>query len=245
MKKRYNIIDFIRGFAIVNMILYHLFYDLVYIFDENFSFFPSTFSSIWQNLIAMTFIITSGIAYNFGKKNSRKFLYLIICSAILSTYTFFFMKNEFIAFGIIHFFAFATLILLLIDSVLKHINSYLGLIVSLLLFASTKFIANGYIYIFTNKYILPRTLYDSKAFFWLGFPSDNFVSSDYYPLIPWFFLFIAGFFIGRIFLSKKPTLKKKSLNPICFIGRHSLLIYMAHQPIIYMTLSFIYKKPLY
>ncbi|MDL2311189.1 DUF1624 domain-containing protein [Peptostreptococcaceae bacterium OttesenSCG-928-C18] len=245
MKKRYNIIDLIRGFAIINMILYHLFYDLVYIFGESYDFFPSTFSSIWQNLIVTTFIVTSGIAYNFGKKNSRKFIYLLICATILSVYTIIFMKEEFIAFGVIHFFAFATLILILIDNFLKHINSYIGFILSMFLFVSTRFITDGYIGFLDMNYKLPSKLYDLKFLFWLGFPSKDFVSADYFPLIPWIFLFIAGFYIGRIFLSKKPRLKAKSKNIICFVGRHSLLIYMLHQPIIYLILSYIYKKPLF
>ncbi|HHX70144.1 MAG: heparan-alpha-glucosaminide N-acetyltransferase [Miniphocaeibacter sp.] len=245
MKERYNSIDFIRGFAIINMVIYHLCYDLVYIFGESISWFPSKYSSIWQNLIAMTFIVTSGISYNFGKKHSRKFTVLLICAAILSVFTVIFMKDQFIAFGIIHFFAFATLILLAIDPILKKINPFIGIVLFILLFIATKPITSGYINLFFTKYYLPEKLYNLKFLFWLGFPSSNFTSADYFPILPWIFLFIVGFYIGRLIVTKKPIMKKKRYNPICIIGRHSLFIYMVHQPIIYLILSYIYKTPLF
>ena len=245
MKERYNYIDFIRGFAIINMILFHLFYDLVYIFGENLPFFESRGASIWQNMIAMTFIITSGISYNFGKKNSRKIILLFICAAILSATTIIIIPEEFIAFGIIHFFAFATLFLSIFDGLFKKINPFVGIIIFTLLFISTRFITNGYIYLLNSKYYLPENFYGLGFLFWLGFPNNNFISSDYFPVIPWLFLFIVGYYIGRIIITKKPVMKKKSFNPINIIGRHSLFLYIIHQPVIYIVLSLIYKIKLF
>lgn len=245
MKERYNFIDNIRGLALINMIAFHIIYDLVYIFGENYSLYPSIFSVIWQTLIAITFIITSGISYNFGKKNSRKFIILFIFAAILSVFTGFFMKDEFIAFGIIHFLAFGTLFLLIFDNLLKHIHPYIGIPLNLILFISTMFISKGYINLIIDKIFLPQSIYDLNFLFWLGFPGDNFFSADYYPVIPWIFILLTGYFIGQLILRKKVKMKKKSYNPISFLGRHSLIIYMIHQPIIYIVLKYLYNQPIF
>lgn len=245
VKERYNFIDFLRGFALINMIAYHTLYDLVYIFGEKFNFFPSLFSDIWQNIIAMIFIITSGISYSFGKKNTKKFVILLICASILSIYTGFFMKDEFIAFGVIHFFAFGTLFLLIFDGILKFIHPYIGIVLNLILFIATRFITEGYIYLIQDKFYLPEILYDLKFLFWLGFPGDNFFSADYFPILPWIFLLLVGFYIGKLILRKEVKMKKKSYNPISFIGRHSLIVYMIHQPIIYAILAYIYKVDIF
>ncbi len=241
MNKRYNFIDGLRGFSIINMIIYHLLYDLVYLFNIEFNFFHSIYDTIWQNVIAMTFIVTSGISLNFGKRNFKKIIYLVICAVALSTYTYFFMKSEFIIFGIIHFFAISTIIATLFFKHIDKLNKYLGFILFLVLFISTRYITDGYIGILNSKYPLPNILYKSEYLFWLGFPNASFSSADYFPLIPWFFLFLVGIYAGKIYLSKKPKLKIKSNNPLCFLGRHSLLIYMLHQPIIYIVLSLIFK----
>ena len=68
----------------------------------------------------------------------------------------------------------------------------------------------------------------------LGLLADGFSSSDYYPLMPWFFLFCAGSFLGRwikegrafhwVYTARMPFLEK--------LGRHTLLIYILHQPVL-------------
>ena len=224
------------------MIVYHLLYDLVFILGHDIPLFSTIYAQLWQNLIAMTFIVTSGISYNFGRKNIRKFIILLICAAILSITTYILMYKEFIAFGIIHFFAFATLFTMIFENILNKINSYFGIIISGLLFISTRFIMNGFLILPRGRYYIPTKFYQFNFLFWLGLPNDSFKSSDYFPLIPWLFLFIIGFYAGRIILKSKFKLKKKSLNPINIIGRHSLAIYMLHQPIIYFILSYFYNQ---
>lgn len=72
----------------------------------------------------------------------------------------------------------------------------------------------------------------------LGFYKMGFSSSDYFPLIPWFFLFLTGYFIGNYHKYKNKFFRKIEINSgiIGKIGQKSLLLYMAHQPIIYGVL---------
>lgn len=76
-------------------------------------------------------------------------------------------------------------------------------------------------------------------FLWLGLiPKDTFFG-DYFPLLPWFGVSMIGVFFGKIFY---PHLRKKEwkehwkrfvlTRALGCLGRHSLLIYLVHQPLI-------------
>ena len=79
---------------------------------------------------------------------------------------------------------------------------------------------------------LPERLYSTDLLAVVGFPSPSFWSTDYFPLLPWFFLYCAGYFLwGLVDQSDRAKqLLKPGLRPLSFLGRHSLLIYLIHQP---------------
>ena len=66
----------------------------------------------------------------------------------------------------------------------------------------------------------------------------GFSSSDYFPLLPNFGYFLIGSAIGRLIYRKKETLlpKVNAQSPILrflqFCGKHSLWIYLLHQPLL-------------
>ena len=68
----------------------------------------------------------------------------------------------------------------------------------------------------------------------LGIHSPEFASYDYFPLVPWFGVFLAGAALGK--WAYAPGRSLLPLSPretfINFAGRHSLLIYLVHQPVI-------------
>ena len=81
---------------------------------------------------------------------------------------------------------------------------------------------------------LPPALYQWDFPAVIGFHSPQFYSADYFPMIPWFFLYCAGYFLWGI-LSESPRAKKlltPDIRPLSFLGRHSLVIYLAHQPVL-------------
>ena len=81
----------------------------------------------------------------------------------------------------------------------------------------------------------PAGLYRANLW-WLGLPDlTKFASADYFPLIPWLFLFWAGLFAARLV---RPALAAPpaALRPLCRVGRHTLAVYRLHQPILYGAL---------
>ena len=73
---------------------------------------------------------------------------------------------------------------------------------------------------------------------YIGFPQAGFSSTDYFPLLPWIFLFATGYFLYS-FLQEKGLINrlfgKWKVPGINFLGKHSLIIYMIHQPICYVV----------
>ena len=69
----------------------------------------------------------------------------------------------------------------------------------------------------------------------LGLLAPGFHSADYFPLLPWFFLFLAGTVLGGWCLDHRDSRVLTLTLPgaLTWPGRHSLLIYLLHQPILF------------
>ena len=80
-------------------------------------------------------------------------------------------------------------------------------------------------------WVLPKILYVGGLATVLGFPAPGFYSSDYFPIFPWFFLYLTGLFAGRMILSRPPAILERRVPGLSWVGRHSLLIYLLHQPV--------------
>lgn len=229
--KRIEIVDFLRGLAVINMIIYHFLYTLVFVFGVELDFFLIASFYPYQQYIAWSFILLSGFSINLSKNILKNGLTVILSALAVTLVTYFFIPKLTIRFGILHFMGFSILIAGLFKSFFKKLNSLIGLVLS---FA-------GFIYIWENGVeVFPfyERLSELNLFF-LGFPNESFSSSDYFPILPWIFLFFTGYYIGRINEVYGNVLKKYDINlPIInFFGRHSLAIYLSHQILIYFCLT--------
>lgn len=235
-KNRYYILDAIRGFALLNMILYHASWDLVYMFDVNWSWYRSNGAYIWQQCICWTFIILSGFCYSFGRKKLKRGMLVFLCGLLISIVTCTLMPESRVLFGILTLLGSCMLLMLPLETLFKKMNPYLGFLVSFSIFVFIRNINNGFLgFEKWNLIQVPSNLYKNLFTAYIGFPANNFYSTDYFALLPWFFLFLTGFFLHQIF--KKNNWLKNFTPHVCkpleWIGKHSLPIYVAHQPIIY------------
>lgn len=99
----------------------------------------------------------------------------------------------------------------------------------------------GFSWLFTID--MPNALYNARLLFPLGFPSPSFFSLDYFPLLPHFLLFMAGSSLGVLFKSGRAArgMYMTRFSGLAFIGRHALLIYILHQPVLIAILELIFK----
>ena len=104
-----------------------------------------------------------------------------------------------------------------------------GAAVSAALFAVSYTVPHGHLAFFGTE--LPEFLYNARWLFFAGFMPPGFYSADYFPLIPWLFLFWTGLFAWRIIGPKLADVPR--IGACEWISRRTLLIYLLHQPVAY------------
>lgn len=238
-RQRYTVLDSLRGGTVLCMVLYHALWDLVNIFHVQIPWFSSGAAYVWQQTIRWTFILLSGFCWSFGHKKIKRALTVLLCSVVVSVVSIVFMPEGKILFGVLSLIGTGMVVMIPLDKITKKGSPYLGLVVCGLLFAVTRHVQTGTLGIGEWEPIkLPSALYANYVTAYLGFPPESFCSSDYVPLVPWLFLYGMGYFIYLI-CEKNHSLSCLSAfraKPLEWLGRHSLIIYMLHQPIVYGVL---------
>lgn len=242
-KKRYQKLDGIRGIALLNMIAYHTAWDLVYLYQVNWNWYKSEGVYVWQQGICWTFIFLSGFCWPLGSHAWKRGIIVFLGGAVITLATLTAMPQNRVVFGVLTLTGSCMLLMKLLDRWLKRLPAIAGAVVSGALFFLTKNVNEGYFgFEKWNFARVPDVLYHDLFTTYLGFPHKGFYSTDYFSLLPWFFLFAAGYFTFQ-FLHKKRTmrsLEKSVLRPVEWLGRHSFEIYMVHQPVIYVVLEVLF-----
>jgi len=241
-RPRYGLIDTLRGFAIFCVIVYHFIYDLVHFYSMDFPWFESLAAYLVQQGGAFLFVFISGAMSLCAKAPLQNGLLLVGCGLMITMVTHFYSPANMIVFGILSLLGWAAIITVLARPVLKKIPIKLGLVLSFFLFFLTHEMAEGRLSLLQVHLLdLPLSWYDSHFLFPLGLPHASFTSADYFPLLPWIFAYWLGYFCWQMTDEK---LREKyffsQLSTFTFMGRHSLLLYLLHQPIIFAVLSFIF-----
>ena len=243
MGKRVAMLDEVRGLAYIAMIIYHAYYDLAFVYAHDLPDGVDIFMRFLQPLIAGTFIVVAGISSNYSQNNFKRGVKYFFCAMLLTFVTAIFMPSEIILFGVLHFYAIAAMIYGFIGKYTEHIPFIIGIVLFALLYAVTLNIPRGALGFEWFGLEMPDELYRYYWLFPLGFTSSDFYSADYFPLIPYFFLFMAGASLGVYFKTGKAArgFYTSRFNGLAFIGRHGLLIYMLHQPALLLILDPIHK----
>ncbi len=235
-KQRIRLLDGLRGFSLVSMIIYHAMYDLVVLFGVRAAWYFELPGYLWQQSICWVFILVSGASLHYGRHPVRRGLLVFGCGLLLTVVTALAMPEQAIYFGVLHFLGLAMVLAGFGQKLLRRVPAVLGLILSFAVFLFTKGVPRGFVGVGDVALLqLPAALYGTPFLFWLGFPGPAFTSADYFPLIPWLFLFLAGYFGWGLLMPRLKT-GAPGRNPLEWMGRHSLLIYMLHQPVIYGVL---------
>ncbi len=238
-KLRYDFLDSLRGFVLISMILFHACWDLVYIFEKNWNWYLGTGAYIWQQSICWTFILLSGFCWSLGRKPGKRGFIVLMAGEAISLSTILFMPDNRVVFGVLTLIGSCMLLMILLHKGLKHVPAGMGLVISGFLFALTRNLNYGYLgFEEFNLVRLPEILYKGWVMTFLGFTDPGFYSTDYFSLFPWLFLFLSGYFLYRV-ITESDNSKimdkycTKGAEPFSFLGKHSLIIYILHQPVIY------------
>ncbi len=229
---RIYFLDEMRGLALSGMINYHAAYDLYAIFGLDFNFYSTGWDTL-QLAVCCTFIVIAGISSRLTKNAMKHGLVVFGCGMLMTAGTYFFMPDQVIWFGVLHFLGASMMIYYLFRKSVNKAPALLGAVISLAVFFCFYGLQRGTI--FFGNVAVPEGLYFSKYLAVIGLPGPGFRSADYFPLIPWFFLYLSGCFIGKYFKERRipDFMMEKHSKFLCAIGSNTLAIYIVHQPVIY------------
>ena len=236
-KTRLHLLDALRGFLLLHMIAFHGMWNLVYLFGVRAPWYTAAPGYIWQQFICWSFILLSGFCFILSRSHLKRGLLVFGGGAVVSAVTCILMPESRILFGVLTCIGSCMILLIPLEKFLKKIPAAYGAAFSFLLFLILRNCPDGSLGF--ERFVicaLPDTLYRNYLTAYLGFPQAGFFSTDYFSLIPWFFLFLTGYFLmgitSRANLNEK--LFAKGRFPLLnFLGKHSLVVYLLHQPILY------------
>ena len=229
-------LDTLRGVTILSMVAYHACWDLVYIFGKDWAWYRSDASYVWQQSICWTFILLSGYCWSLGRHRLKRGLMAFGGGVLVSLVTLLFMPEDPVRFGVLTLLGSTALLTIPLEPLLRRIPARAGLAGSFSLFLLLRDVNGGWLGFEGARVLaLPGSLYRNLLTAYLGFPAASFYSTDYFSLLPWLFLFWTGYFLWRLRPGDRGGGPR--LPGITAMGRHSLLIYLLHQPVIYGVLS--------
>lgn len=234
-------LDFLRGFAIFMMILHHGAFDLRFIFQVPHMEFEGSFvvDDILRPIFLMIFLGVSGIASSFSKNNAKRGVRLLGVALVFSVATF--VINRYIIgmgviyFNVLHNIALMTLLYAWIthkeetEQQRRNHDTLMLILAGMMLFYGLTWPDVTEMQVLNSYYMLP--------FGFLPTTIGNIL--DYLPLLPWGGFYLLGAVIGRNLYRDRASrfpgttpLTLRVLSPFLFIGRHSLIVYLLHQPVV-------------
>lgn len=246
-KKRIYLLDILRGVLIIYVVYYHFMYDLNDILSHEIPYLYSRWFSAIRNVMSGSLIFISGISCNLSRNNLKRGIRTVIIALLLTLVTRAVMPSQTILFGILHLLGTMMLLYGIAELILKKRKPegeaykagkmgrrILLSAVFLFLYAFFYNVYYGFLGIGGWRVRLPGWMYGSLPMYIVGFQGP-FFSADYYPLLPWGMLFLAGAMAGYIFRKKDlpPWLYQNRCRPLAFLGRHTMAVYIIHQPLLF------------
>jgi len=226
-------VDFLRGVAILMMVLFHFVFDLNYfgirsveVHSGFWFYFARLTASLFLLLVGVSLVLShfraerQGWTVQFRLRVLKRGIWIFCLAMGITFVTYLFVGDGFIVFGVLHLIA-VSLLLALPFLRLHWLNFVFGLL----------FILSG-LFIQSINVNYPWLL-------WLGLEPSGFYSLDYFPIVPWFGVVLTGVATGDLFYGgyrRKIPLPDLGGSPfvglLAFLGQNSLVIYLIHQPVL-------------
>jgi len=221
---RIPLVDVLRGTALAAMAIYHFAWDLSFF---SLAELGATEHPLWiafARSIAGSFLALVGVglylAHGGGVKWKpflRRLAMIVAAALAISIASWFTDPDGVILFGILHCIAVSSVLGLL----------FLHVLVSLVIALAVACLA--------APWILTSPAFNGLGWVWLGLARDPLPSDDYNPLLPWFGTVLIGIAVARLIPRDKwPAWHPHDIvtRTLALIGRHSLLFYLVHQPVL-------------
>ena len=235
-RQRFWEIDFLRGLALIMMVVFH-FLVILHLFGvprfrlDIYPWFPLQRATMVLFLLLVGVSLTlarAGLALSVAQKShiflnyAKRGISILTWAMLITGVSRIMFGDGFVRFGILHLIGLSMIISLPFIS-MRVLSLILG----------TAIIVLGY--------YIQKIPYSSAWQLGFGIIPQGFYSMDYAPVIPWFGVVLIGIFIGnflyldgqRRFLFFPDYGDVKWAGWLCYMGRHSLVIYLIHMPILF------------
>jgi uncharacterized membrane protein len=213
-------LDSLRGFTVILMIIFHFSFDLNLFGFVQFDIIREPFWYAFPRIIVFLFLFSSGMALSLAHQDNIKWkpffnrlLLIIFWAVVISLSTYFLFPEHWIYFGTLHAIAVVSVMSL---PFLKHPKT--ALLMALLLF-------------------IPSITLD-KTLPWIELPHSSW---DYISPFPWLGASLFGIFAAHKGFHKVMLPENTFIKSLNYLGKHSLFIYLVHQPILFGAFSLIMK----
>lgn len=234
---RVGVFDVVRGFSVVSMVGFHLCYDLAYLAGASLPWFSGALMYAWRCSISWAFLFVAGCMCTLSRSNWRRGGVYALFAALIFLVTWVAGVDVPISFGIIFCMAASTLLYAVLERLGAAPRGYAAAAVLVVLFLLSLNVPWGTFGIGPISVGLPRGPYDTGALAWLGFPSASFSSGDYYPMLPYTLLYLAGASCAAVWTRRgyPAWAREAHVAPLTWAGRHALLVYVIHQPLLLLA----------
>ncbi len=208
------------------MVTFHGCYDLTYFGYAHFRMLEDPFWTTWRTVIVSCFVFLAGVSQQLSLAGSQRSFYTRLaqvggCAVVVSLVTLALFGSRWIYFGVLHFF---TLAALLTRPVLSR-PAILGW---------------GGVALLALSQSIASPSMDARMLNWIGLAAHKPATEDYAPLLPWLGLYWVGAWFQCQFPGWIQGRSRTSPHPMPWLpllGRHALLVYMLHQPLLFGVLA--------
>jgi uncharacterized membrane protein len=226
---RIPLVDAARGIALLAMFVFHLTWDFSYfgyidsqtVFERGFVVFGDTIGSTFLGIAGASLVLAHAPKFR-PRAYWRHVLVIIAAAAAISLATYIFIPEGFIFFGILHCIALASFIAL----PFLFLPWWAAALAALVAIAA--------------PHLLVSPSFDAPMWWWTGLSTFEPRTNDYRPILPWLGVLLGG--VGCMKIGDRFALREilARWQPGSFIsravifgGRHSLAIYLVHQPLFF------------
>ena len=224
--KRISELDSARGIAIILVVLVHTFS-----FGCQFGGWDLEWTDFFwavKQYGGCFFVLLAGVCVTLGSKSFKRGVIVFLMGMAFTGITYWLYlsgredENVLIQWGVLHCIGFC----MMLWPLLKKIPPWLR-------------IAAGAVIICAGYYLMSQIHVRTPWLFPLGLRTWHFTAMDYFPLMPHMGWFLLGSGLGSlIYKDRKPLFPSLKPGLFAFCGRHSLEIYMIHQPLLYIFFRF-------
>jgi uncharacterized membrane protein len=227
MTRRWRALDAARGLAVVAMVAFHLTWDLAHFGYVDRELPWSATMKASGHAIAFAFLFIAGVSLVLAHPARvdwrafwRRFAIIAGAAALVSLGTYFVFPSAFVFFGILHCIVAASLLSLAFLRAPWPVT----LAVAALFFAA--------------PHVLATPAFNAFWLQWLGLGTTEPMTQDWRPFFPWAGAMLAGVAVARARGNPTPAADAPQVHApgekaLAFLGRHSLSIYLIHQPLLF------------